>query len=86
MHFTSIKHIKAYSGDTDTLFNQVLVVDMTEYDGFDFIRGILTTSSANEKTSYKKIKKILEGYVNKKLSRYGGAVDLLEKIKFEVVE
>lgn len=79
--FSSIKRRKQYSGDTDKLFNQISIIDMTGFSTLDYITGVLRTTQNSKVHAYKRIKKELEKYINKKLSRYGGAIKLLDEIK-----
>ena len=79
-HFTVIKHKKAYSGDKEKLLNDVLFVDFTDWEYFGYLTGILRTTESDGKLGYRKVKKELGKYITKKLSRYGGAIELLDKI------
>ncbi len=82
-YFTSIKTKKDYRGDTDTLFNQIGIIDTSKWgwcDYADYISGTLYTTNSSNKVAYKRIKKELEKYINEKISRYGVAIELLEKI------
>lgn len=80
-NFTTIKLQKDYSGDRDKLLNEVLIIDFTDEDCFNFIEGVLRTTESKRDNGYQEVKEELEKYVNKKLSRYGGAVELLKEIE-----
>lgn len=78
LSFTAMNREKAYKDDR--VLNQVLFVDFTDWKDFGYLTGILRTMESNKKVAYKKVKRELEKYINKKLIRYGGATQLLNEI------
>jgi hypothetical protein len=82
-NFTSIKHTKAYRGDSEVLFNEITVFDTSGWSisSCDYIKANLYTQTSNEKIAYKRMKKALEKFIYKKHGRYCNAITFLDKIK-----
>jgi hypothetical protein len=79
--FSSIKLKKSYRGDKDELFNDVVVFD-SHYEGYwDYIQASLYSATTSEKIAYKRMKRALEKFIQKKHGRYCNAIAFLDKIE-----
>jgi hypothetical protein len=77
--FTSIKHTKWYSGDVDTLFNEVRTYEM-KYTFTNKIFAELYTSSSNDKVAYRRMKKQIEKFIDKNYGCYLDFIGYLDRI------
>lgn len=83
-YFTVIFYKKPYRGSSEKLFNEVEVIDTSNWNTseyYDYIEGKLYTSTSNYKIAYRRIKKELEKYINKKHGRYCNAITILDQIQ-----